>query len=676
MDEETNDMTTTTPTTREMVLGTAGHIDHGKTALVRALTGVDCDRLPQEKKRGITIDLGFAELDLCDADGGGFRLGVVDVPGHERFVKNMLAGASGIDLALLVVAADDSVMPQTREHLAILELLGIDRGLIALTKTDIADPDWVEMVEDDVRELVKGSFLEDSPIVKTSAHTGEGIDALREAIAGVCAQIDRSPSDELFRMPIDRVMTFPGIGTVITGTVWQGEVPVGGQVERMPAGEPTRVRSAQSHGKDADAVHRGQRAALNLAGVHHSQVERGQELAAPGYLKPSKAVTVRMDVLGTSPWPIKHRSRVRLHLGTQEVIASIHLLEGTVIAPGESGYAQLFAAEELVATSMQPFVLRTESPVLTVGGGRVLEPCAQRIARRDAEVIGQLSALHAEDPDMRCAAAVRRFGREMWGAMDLCRCAGVSPSEAEAQIHRLESEGVVVRVPVSAQREALLHREVVDWMHERVLASLSKMHEQSPLAAAFPVDQLYSRIAYLGEAPLLQHLLSGLAKQRKIAGGQRMVSHGERAPKLTASQRKVKALVIDAIKDGGLAPPTGKELAKAHGLSAADLKPILELCAIEGEVYHMDQDVYLGHDAERELRDIVAGVPGIAQGATVSAIREALGTSRKYALPCCIYLDRAGFTQKNGDLRKLIPQEPDEEEAAVGPGTDSADSSQ
>jgi len=622
---------TTETKTRELVLGTAGHIDHGKTALVRALTGVDCDRLPQEKKRGITIDLGFAELDL-----GNFRLGVVDVPGHERFVKNMLAGASGIDIAMLVVAADDSVMPQTKEHLAILELLGIERGLIALTKTDIADPDWVEMVEDDVRQLVKGSFLEGAPIIKTSAHTGDGVDDLRTAICGVCEDVATEPSDALFRLPIDRVMTFPGIGTVITGTVWQGKVPVGDQVERLPSGEQTRIRSAQSHGKDAASVNRGQRAALNLAGVHHTEVERGQELASPGYLKPSKIITVRLNVLETSPWPIKHRARVRLHLGTQESIAAIHLLEGTAIAPGESAYAQLYVAQPIVATCMQPFVLRTESPVVTVGGGRVIQPCAERIARRDTDVLQQLPAHHSKDADTRCSAAARAFGRSQWDALALCRDADVTPSVAEAQIERLEKEGQVLRMPISAQREGLFHSEVVAWMHDRVMAALSKMHEQSPLAAAFPIDQLYSRIAYLGETPLLQHLIKALVKKRLIVGGQRMVSHGERAPKLTASQRKIKAQVIDAIVAGGMTPPTGKELAKTLGLSEANLKPIMELCTIEGNLYHMDQGLYLGHEAEQALRDAITKVPNIRQGVTVGEIREALGTSRKFALPCCV----------------------------------------
>ncbi|MFI4862195.1 MAG: selenocysteine-specific translation elongation factor [Phycisphaerales bacterium JB063] len=649
----------TQTTTRELVLGTAGHIDHGKTSLVRALTGVDCDRLPQEKKRGITIDLGFAELDL-----GGTRLGVVDVPGHERFVKNMLAGASGIDLAMLVIAADDSVMPQTSEHLAILQLLGIQNGLVVVTKCDTVEPDWVDMVEDDIATLTDGTFLEGAPIVRTSATTGDGIDALKETLATLCEQVQRDPAEELFRLPIDRSMTFPGVGTVVTGTVWQGEATIGGQVEWLPSGEMVRLRTAQTHGRDAEQIHRGQRAAVNLAGVHHSAVHRGQELAQPGYLKPTRVLTVHLRVLSESPLPVKHRARIRLHLGTQEAIASVHLLAGTVVQPGESVYAQLFLSEPVVATGLQPFVLRAESPVVTVGGGEVLEPCAERIARRHHGTIAALPELHARDTEQRASAVIRGYGRSSWTELDLCRDAAVSPAEAGQMIAELVKSKTLLRLPMTAQRDGLIHSEAVAWMQERVLSTLSKMHAQSPLAAAFPVDQLFARLEYLGSPALLSALLERMNKAGDVVGGERLVSHGERAPKLTQAQRRMKQQLVDAIDAGGLAPPTRKELAKAHATGEAAIKPILELAVLEGELLHLDQDMYMHHRHEPSLRERVSEIASLkTSGATVSEVREALGVSRKYTMPILQYLDRIEFTRKQGDVRFLAakPDQPIED---------------
>lgn len=646
--------------TRELVLGTAGHIDHGKTSLVRSLTGVDCDRLPQEKQRGITIDLGFAELDL-----GGTRLGVVDVPGHERFVKNMLAGASGIDLAMLVIAADDSVMPQTREHLAILQLLGIRDGLVVVTKADTVEPDWIDMVEDDIQTLVARTFLEGQPIVRTSATTGEGIDALKQTLSEVCATLSRDPAGELFRMPIDRAMTFPGVGTVVAGTVWQGQAEVGGLVQWLPSGELVRLRTAQSHGREAASVHRGQRAAVNLAGVHHSAVHRGQELAEPGYLRPSRVLTVRVRILADSPLPLKHRARIRLHLGTQESIASVHLLEGTALQPGETGYAQLFVGEPVVASGLQPFVLRAESPVVTVGGGEVLQPCAERIARRQKEVIAALPGLHDADVQRRASAVIRGYGRASWTELDLCRDASVSPAQAADLVAALLHSGDLLRMPVTAQREGLLHTMAVAWMETRMLAELSRMHEQSPLAAAFPVDQLFSRLTYLGQPALLHALLERLNADGRAAGGDRLVSHGDRAPKLTQAQRRMKQQVIDAVRDGGMTPPTRKEMAKSMGTAEAALRPIIELAVLEGDFVHLDQDMYLHQDHEPALRQQIARIDGIdAAGITVSQAREALGVSRKYALPLLVYLDGVGFTHKQGDLRTLArPTDPPIEDA-------------
>src|SRR5579884_3371000 len=307
---------------RDLILGTAGHIDHGKTSLVKALTGIDCDRLPEEKRRGITIDIGFATLQLED-----FRLGIVDVPGHERFIKNMLAGATGIDLAVLVVAADDSVMPQTREHLEILRLLGLRHGVIALTKCDLVDETTLEVVELEVRDLVQGTFLQSAPLIRTSAHSGLGVPELKAAITETCRHIEARTGAEWFRMAIDRSFIVQGHGTVVTGSVTSGSGRMGDEVEWQPKGERVRVRSLQNHDQSVEEVHRGMRAAINLAGVHHEDVIRGQELATPGYLVPSRTLTIRLHCLADMRRPIKHRMPVRFHVGTSEIMGSVALLD-------------------------------------------------------------------------------------------------------------------------------------------------------------------------------------------------------------------------------------------------------------------------------------------------------------------------------------------------------------
>ena len=379
--------------TRDLILGTAGHIDHGKTSLVKALTGVDCDRLPEEKARGITIDIGFARLELPP-----YRLGIVDVPGHERFVKNMLAGATGIDLALLVVAADDSVMPQTREHLEILQLLGLRFGLIALTKSDLVDATTREVVGMEVRELVRDTFLADAPLVETSAQSGAGIEELKQAIAGVCAKVEERQGRQWFRLGIDRSFVVQGHGTVVTGSVTAGSLKVGDDVEWLPRGERVRVRSLQNHEQPVEEVHRGQRAAINLAGVRNEEVARGQELATPGYLVPSKVLTVRLHCLADRKRPIKHRLPVRLHLGTAEAMATVALLDCDTVEPGQQGLAQLFLEEPATAAWGQPFVLRESSAAHTIGGGQVLQPLARKVRRRHLEVLELIEQLWSGEP--------------------------------------------------------------------------------------------------------------------------------------------------------------------------------------------------------------------------------------------------------------------------------------
>jgi selenocysteine-specific elongation factor len=634
---------------RNLILGTAGHIDHGKTSLVKALTGIDCDRLPEEKARGITIDIGFATLDL-----GEYRLGIVDVPGHERFIKNMLAGATGIDLAVLVIAADDSVMPQTREHLEILRLLGLRHGLIALTKCDLVDETTREVVELEIRELVRGSFLENAPIIRTSAHTGEGIPQLREAIANACKSVETRTGAEWFRMAIDRSFIVQGHGTVVTGSVTSGSLRVGDEVEWQPRGEKVRVRSLQNHDTSVEEVHRGQRAAINLAGVHHEDVIRGQELATPGYLQPARVLTVRLHCLADARRPIKHRGPVRFHIGTAEIMGTVALLDCDTIQPGEWGLAQVFLEEPATATWGQPFVVRGPSATQTLGGGQVLQPVAKKIRRRHLEILERVEKLWTGEAEQRALTVAWFGGFSGFTEADLVRGANVAPDQAAALVGKLKERGELVEVAISAARRQLLHADMIKELDERILTVLGRMHEESPLMTSHDRQKVQSHLDYVGDDALVNAAVERLIKQRKVVGDLRRVARADFKPKLSANLRKLKDKVVAAYQEAGFAPPEPGGFAGAAGGNAANLKDLFDVCVAEGYLVRITEEVYLHSEVEAEMRRRIAErLASGGAGLTVAEIRDLLGTTRKYAVPLCEYLDRVGVTRREGDLRVL-----------------------
>jgi selenocysteine-specific elongation factor len=637
---------------RDLILGTAGHIDHGKTSLVKALTGIDCDRLPEEKARGITIDIGFATLDL-----GDFRLGIVDVPGHERFIKNMLAGATGIDLAVLVVAADDSVMPQTREHLEILRLLGLRHGLIALTKCDLVDETTREVVELEVRELVQGSFLEKAPILPTSAQTGLGIPELNAAIADVCRKVEERTSREWFRMAIDRSFIVQGHGTVVTGSVTSGSVRVGDEVEWQPRGERVRIRSLQNHDQPVDEVHRGMRAATNLAGVHHEDVIRGQELAAPGYLVPSRVVTVRLHCLADVKKPIKHRAPVRFHVGTAEIMGLLSLLDCDVIEPGGWGLAQVFLEEPATATWGQPFVIRGPSATQTLGGGQVLQPVAKKVRRRHLEMIERIERLWAGDAEQRALTVAWFSGFSGFTPADLVRGANVSPDQAPELIERLKAKGDLVEVAMGQARRLLLHADMVKELDGRILQALDRLHEQFPLMSSHDRQKVQSQLDYVGDDALVHAAVDRLVKQKQVIGDLRRIARADFKPKLSGNLRKLKDKLVAAYQEARFQPPEPASFAGTAGGNAANLKDLFDVCVAEGLLVQVAGDLYLHADADAEMRRLVAEkLAGGGPGLTVAEIRDLLGTTRKYAVPLCEYLDRVGVTRREGDLRLLAQQ--------------------
>jgi selenocysteine-specific elongation factor len=631
------------PGRRDLVIGTAGHIDHGKTALVRALTGVDTDRLPAEKQRGITIDLGFASLDLDD-----HQMALVDVPGHERFIRNMLAGASGLDLALLVVAADDSVMPQTVEHLEILQILGLTGGLIVLTKVDLVEPSWLALVEDEIRSLVAGTFLETAQIVRTSVINGQGIDDLKQALIRLADSTPDRDDSGLFRMAIDRSFTLAGRGTIATGTVASGEIAVGDDLVWHPEGRTVRVKGLHRHGQTVDRVGRGARAAINLGGVHHAEIVRGHELASPGYLVPTRILSVEIRTLGTDR-PLRHRGRYRVHLGTAEVSATLSLpgpeLNGLAIA-------QLILASPVVAVHGQPFVIRDESPPATIGGGRVLHPSARRrIRRRDQAERERLARLGSLDPESRIVAALAAYGLKHWTESDLTRDSGVPIVEIGPIMQSLEANGTLISLSIGARRSVRILAEIVDELEARILRAMTRLHRANPRLGSFARAKVASSLADLENDALVATLIDRLKEAGRVVADSKSVALFGHEPKLSQAERKLKRELLEAFQVGGFAPPDPFDRAA----KAATVAELLALLVEEDHLVEIGPSLYLAQESEAELRRRVADSLTSGAELTMAGLRDLLETSRKYAVPIGEYLDRIGWTLRQGDVRTVGP---------------------
>ena len=612
-----------------MILGTAGHIDHGKTTLVRALTGVDTDRLPEEKKRGITIELGFAPLHL---DGIG-TIGIVDVPGHEAFVRTMLAGATGIDLALVVIAADEGLMPQTREHLAILGLLGVTAGVIALTKCDLAESDWMQLVEDDARAALAGGPLASAPIVRCSATTGAGIDELRLALGVAARSVPTRALDDLFRMPVDRAFSVKGTGTVVTGTVWSGALAAEQQVAVRPGGIVARVRGIESHGASLGTATSGMRAAVALAGVDRDAVPpRGAMLVLDG--DPwSESTLLRADVslLDTAP-TLGPRTRVRLHIGTAEVGARVVAVGGPISA-GTRAPARLSLDAPVVARAGDRFVLRAASPSGTIGGGVVTDPAP---AGRRVRPWAALAATSGQ----RLIWLVEESGGKGFAVSALAVRLGLRPTEAAALVAKTRD---VVRVG-----ERLFGAELADTVKTRIRSAVAAFHRASPLADGAPIEALRAgaRVAL----SLAEHALSELLKAEKLVLRDGAVAQSGWAPGGSDADRDRVAKLLAVLQASGGQPPSIDELSSQFGPGTL---PALKHLARSGHVVAVALDRYF---AAEPLAQLVAQVRARLAGgtqATASELRETTGLTRKYLIPFLEYCDRVGVTVRRGDVRVL-----------------------
>jgi selenocysteine-specific elongation factor len=611
-----------------MILGTAGHIDHGKTTLVRALTGVDTDRLPEEKRRGITIDLGFAPLVL---DGIG-TLGIVDVPGHEAFVRTMVAGATGIDLALLVVAADEGVMPQTREHLAILSLLGVSGAVVALTKRDLVDDEWLALVTDDVRSALASTPLAAAEIVPVSATSGAGLDELRAALASVARDIPRRAADDLFRLPVDRAFTVRGTGTVVTGTVWSGSLARDATIRLLPSDRTVRVRGLHAHGHSVDRVQAGDRAAIALVGVELDEVSRGAVLVEGAAWRASRVLRADVALLDDAPRAIGPRARVRLHIGTSEVSARLVVAEGA-LAPGTRAPARVVLDEAVVARAGDRFVLRDASPAATLGGGVVADPIAPVRARP--------WSAGERTPASLLARAVADAGPAGMLVGELPVRLGIPPSAAEPLVRAFGGWRVGDRLLGEPTREAL---------RTEALGTLQRFHEEQPLEPGAPLQWLRSRL----RAPdaVSEALVASLAEAGAIEVERGLARVAGHRPRLSGGQDAVRVSLLQAIEQAGQEPPSLDELAATLGAPVSQVNALARLLAREGALVAVEQGRYYAaavvHGLVERLR---AGMqPGADYGP--AELRELLGFSRKFLIPFVEYCDREAITVRDATGRR------------------------
>ncbi|MBN1541842.1 selenocysteine-specific translation elongation factor [candidate division KSB1 bacterium] len=626
-----------------LIIGTAGHIDHGKSTLVRALTGTDPDRLREEKERGMTIDLGFAFLD----EGIAF----IDVPGHERFIKNMVAGVSTVDAAIMVVAADDGMMPQTREHLDILSLLNVRLGCLVINKIDLAEPEFVDLVEEELRGAVRETFLQQAPVFRLSALTGEGIEPLRRYLQELGQKSEPRPDRGLFWMPVDRAFTVKGFGTVVTGSVVSGKARAGDALELLPDRLSVRVRGVQSHGKPAIEVGVGERAALNI-NLALDQVERGKTLAAPGTFSPSTRFDARLVLLKSSRKPLKNRSRVRLHIGTREILARVKLLDCDQIDPGQQAFAQLILEEPAVAMRREPFVIRRYSPMSTIGGGQILDGDPPRHKRFRAEVIERLEALMDPEPQESCELFLLRSEDRELGFDHLQKLTGFPSTLLHSVLDSLINDGQVLKFD-SGAKSLYYHQRHVERMQQRIVTELDAFHHREPLRPGMSKAEVKKKTAPEMNSRVFDSLLNRCVETGDVEIRTAGIKLARHVIRLSAAEEEWAQHIERLLADSLFSPPSEKEIAAALGQPVeamvrlvGALQELGRVVRAEGQLIFSRQAV---EKAEKLLLDHAAGSKEIS----VSEFRDSLGTTRKYALALLAYFDDVGRTERVGEIRQI-----------------------
>ncbi len=632
---------------KHLILGTAGHIDHGKTSLVRALTGIDTDRLKEEKARGITIELGFAHLDLP----GGIRFGIVDVPGHERFVRTMVAGVGGMDMVMLVIAADEGVMPQTREHLDILRLLGVKNGLVALTKADMVDPDWLALVTEEVREFTAGSFLEQAPIVAVSSRSGEGLDELRRQLARLAEDAAEKRREGYFRLPVDRVFTVAGFGTVVTGTLLSGEIRVGDELELLPSGREGKVRGIQAHGAKVEKGLAGQRLAVNLQGIDLDQVRRGDVAAPRGVFRATRAVDARLDYLASAPRQLKHRATLRLHSATYEVPAQVILLDRDTLQPGESAHVQLRLKAPALLLSGDSYILRISSPATTVGGGVVLDPFPPRRRRRSSEALRLLEALGGDEHQAVISLIISQSLLSGVTFEEILLRCGIPRKAADAALSALLASGEAQQM--TREPRIFLAREAVETLKRGMLEELAAYLAANPLKEGMGKEELKTRLPKRSDQRFFTPLLASLERDGHVVPDREIVRPAGQAARKAAPDDGLGGGIAAFLREKGIEPPTVKEVMERFRCDEKTVRDNLALLTRAGQVVRISADLFYGAEALDGLREKLLTRLREKGEITPPEYRDLTGLSRKFLIPLLEHFDSEKVTIRVGDKRVL-----------------------
>jgi selenocysteine-specific elongation factor len=632
---------------KQIILGTAGHIDHGKTSLIKALTGINTDRLKEEQERGITIELGFASMDLPS----GQRLGIVDVPGHEKFVKNMVAGATGIDIVALVVAADEGVMPQTREHMEICTLLGVKFGVVVLTKIDMVDEEMLELAMADVSDFVQGTFLENAPVVPVSAVTGAGLAGFTAALDDLCRRVPERNVSGLFRLPVDRVFTMKGFGTVITGTLISGQVQVGDPVMIYPSGVTSKVRGVQVHNDTVTVAQVGQRTAINFQGLEKAAIERGEIVAKPGTLLTSFMLDISFHYLKSNKKPIKNRTRIRFHTGTSEVLGNLVLLDADELPPGEDTVAQVRLDTPLAVVKDDRFVVRSYSPIRTIGGGKIINPAPPKHKRFRADVVTGLNALTTLGPDELIGyhAAINEYAGVSFS--NLIIMTNLTEKQLDAALQALLSRKTVICSDKENRR--YIHHNTFAGLQQIAVEQLAGYHKANPLKTGMPKEELKSKCPPTVSDKLFYLTLQQLIKDQKVVLEEdsiRLTSHKVR---LGGSQAELKQKILAAYQESGLTPPYFKDIANNLGMAPGEAKDVLMLLVGEEKITKIREDLYFCSRAIAEIRDKLIAFLEKYDEIAMPQFKELSGVSRKYSVPLMEYFDSNHLTLRIGDIRKL-----------------------
>jgi len=629
---------------KQALLGTAGHIDHGKSALVKALTGIDPDRLPEEKKRGITIDLGFAHLALPEG-----IMGIVDVPGHEKFVRHMVAGAQGIDIALLVVAANEGIMPQTREHLQICGLLGIKHGCVALTKADLVDPDTLSQTEERVRSALKGSFLDKAPIIKASPVTGQGIDDLKNVLKNILTSLPSRTTEGPFRLPIDRAFSIRGFGTVVTGSVISGRTVVGDEVEILPSGQRARIRTLQSYHQDVAEVCAGQRAALNLQGVEKTEVERGEVIVSPGFLKPIARFYASLFLLPDARRALKGEAEATLHIGTSRTRAALRLIGRDALHPGEEGFVSVIPEKPVSGLHEDRYILRAFAWNQTIGGGILLETAPKKERRSAPQVLEELHALRKGGMKEKLVTLLKGAGLRAATMRELSVAVRSFGHPLSQALTEAENEGVVL----SIGENEYIYRPVLDSTKEAFLSSLAEHHSRFPLEEGLHKEKLRTTISPIMSERVFTHLLKSLSGSKKIIISGDLVKLSSHKVTLTGREKDLKERLLELYGLKGLTPPSPEEASELLKEDKRTIEEVLRVLIKEGGLIRVKERLYFSLKAISQLEEQLVSFLKEKRGITTQEFKGLTGVTRKYAIPLAEYFDEKKVTLRVGEKRVL-----------------------